>query len=99
MKIEFGSRATGKTVRMLRELDGREDAILLCLNTRICHIMKDTAKRLGVNLVNEPISYENKRDGIRMKGKKVYVDDGRMFLEKMLSDYEVEKVNFTVEIK
>ena len=69
MKIEFGSRATGKTVRMLRELDGREDAILLCLNTRICHIMKDTAKRLGVNLVNEPISYENKRDRERARSQ------------------------------
>ena len=47
MKIEFGGRATGKTVRMLRELDGREDAILLCLNTRICHIMKLNANQIG----------------------------------------------------
>jgi hypothetical protein len=92
MKIKFGGR-------MLRELDGREDAVLLCINNKMCCIMEDKVVKLGINLVNKPISYENAKDTFRANGKKVYVDEGRLFLEKMFSNFDVEKINFRMEME
>ena len=98
MEIKFGGRASGKTTRMLKELDGREDAILLVYKQEVGdHLMK-VAEKLGYKLVHRPISWSNPRDMDRAKGKKVYVDDGRVLFERMFKGLDVEMVNFTVEM-
>ena len=99
MEIKFGGRASGKTTRMLKELDGREDAILLVYKQEVADHMIKLADKLGYKLVHKPISWNNPRDMDRAKGKKVYVDDGRVLFERMFKGLDVEMVNFTVEIE
>ena len=99
-KIEFGGRATGKTTRMLRELHNKKDVILLTYKQEVGDHLVEYAKSLGINIVNRPLSYNNKSDFIRAQCKKVYVDDGDVLFRKMFEEMglDVEKVNFRIGI-
>ena len=99
-KIEFGGRATGKTTRMLRELHNKNDVILLTYKQEVGDHLVEYAKSLGINIVNRPLSYNNKKDFVRAQGKKVYVDDGDVLFRKMFEEMglDVEKVNFRIKL-
>lgn len=93
MKIIVGSRGSGKTVEAIKE-SKRSGARIIVMSKRQEKLILDTAKKLGISDLPEPIVLSENNQGSIGKHDKGILENADAYLREIF-DFEVETITIS----